>query len=76
MCMWTMCGAPSVGPTSTLSFEALSEPFSDLFDTFSDAIGLKYTLVLLVLHTERPKYVLVDGQSLVPVSLAGWPILG
>ena len=35
--------------TLKLSFEALSEPFFDRLDTFSDAIDLKNTLMLLLL---------------------------
>jgi hypothetical protein len=35
--------------TSTLSFEALREPFSDRLDIFSDVINVKITPVLLFL---------------------------
>ena len=39
--------------TLTLSFEALSKPFFDRLDIFSDATNLKITLDLLILrHTD------------------------
>ena len=41
-------------PTLSLSSEAFSKPFFDRLDTFSDAIDLEDTLVLLFLRSATP----------------------